>query len=289
MIPNTIMVDLDADPMVYDGWEVVEHTKGGMVEHTPTSIDLHMDSAQGAGCILGTDLRAWLKHRSPFNANYLDFLMQHPHLIPEWWKRKAVSFWGTIYRRPDGDLIVRSLIWDRVGSRWAEGHGHVNSFDGGFNSHDLAAVPRLPLNSPKCDPMVDLDADPSVPYDSEVVEHTKGGMLDVLSTSMTLHLHPAQQTGTILGTDLRAWLKEKPPYNVNYRDFLLHHPQFIPHDWKRKAVYFWGTIFRGVDGTLSVPGLLVYNGVSPLSMGRNLVGKFNFNNPAAVPASPPNS
>ncbi|HEY4477351.1 MAG TPA: hypothetical protein VJB56_01875 [Candidatus Paceibacterota bacterium] len=50
------------------------------------------------------------------NANVLDYLLAHPDFIPEWWKGKAVFFWGTIYRNSYGNLCVRYLCF--YGDRW---------------------------------------------------------------------------------------------------------------------------------------------------------------------------
>ena len=38
----------------------------------------------------------------------------------------------------------------------------------------------------------------------------------------------------------------------NVLDYLLKNSQLIPEEWKGKAVFFWGTIFRDSDGSLYV-------------------------------------
>lgn len=66
-----------------------------------------------------------LEDQPVLNANVLDFLREHPELIPDEWKGKFTFFWGTIYRHRDGDLYVRCLYWD--GGRWDWG---CDSLDG---------------------------------------------------------------------------------------------------------------------------------------------------------------
>jgi len=110
------LIDLDADPMIPDGWKVEEHTKGGQFQFDLVKVSLHLDEQQKAGYIVGRELRNKLQGRPVFNANLLDYLLTHTELIPEEWKGKTVFFWGTIYRSSDGCLIVRSLGWS--GGRW---------------------------------------------------------------------------------------------------------------------------------------------------------------------------
>jgi hypothetical protein len=113
----THLIDLDADPFVPNGWGVVEHRRGGQFEWSPEKVRLYLSPSQmDRKVILGFKLRKELVNESVLNANVLDYLVANPHLIPEEWKGKAIFFWGTIYRRPDGRLRVRCLYWD--GSRW---------------------------------------------------------------------------------------------------------------------------------------------------------------------------
>ncbi len=131
------LIDLDADPFVPDGWEVIEHIKGGQFVFDPAKVTLHLDEAQkNNGVIVGNELRLKLKDRQIYNANLLDFYLKNPRLIPEEWKGKAVFFWGTIYRDSDGDLCVRCLVWSGCGWDW-------DFYWLGFNFRDFgpAAVP----------------------------------------------------------------------------------------------------------------------------------------------------
>jgi hypothetical protein len=132
-----MIIDLDANPFVPDGWEVEEHKKGGQFEWNVTKINLFLSiNQQGGKTIKGHKLRKELKSKAPFNANMLDFLLAHPHLIPEEWKGKCVYFWGTIYRDSDGDPCVRYLYWDDGQWDWDWG-----CLDDGWSSSSPAAVP----------------------------------------------------------------------------------------------------------------------------------------------------
>ncbi len=109
------LIDCDADPFILSGLTVVEHKKGGLWKWNPL-LTLHLVEKQEKGTISGDDLRKELSDLPVLNANVLDYLWEHPDLIPENWKGKVVFFWGTIYGGSDGKLYVRYLFWD--GSRW---------------------------------------------------------------------------------------------------------------------------------------------------------------------------
>lgn len=111
------IIDCDADPFIPDGWKVEEHQKGGQFKFDASQIELFLAEGQQNGKALeGNKLRKELAGKPVLNANLLDYLLAHPHLIPEEWKGKYVFFWGTIYRDSDGYLCVRCLRWN--GDRW---------------------------------------------------------------------------------------------------------------------------------------------------------------------------
>lgn len=124
------LIDCSVAPFVPDGWSVEEHKKGGQFKFNPAKISLYLSKKQKQGSISGHDLRKELSDKPAMNANVLDYLLAHPELIPEGWKGKYIFFWGTIYRRSDGDLYVRYLSWD--GSEWGWGYCWLDSdFDSG--------------------------------------------------------------------------------------------------------------------------------------------------------------
>jgi len=104
------IIDCDANPVCPNGWEVEEHQKCGQWEFDSKKTKLYLSLTQDIGrAIEGHELREELADKSVLNANVLDYLLKHPELIPEEWKGKLIFFWGTIYRRSVGDLIVRYL------------------------------------------------------------------------------------------------------------------------------------------------------------------------------------
>ncbi len=99
---------------------------------------------------------------------------------------------------------------------------------------------------------IDCDANPYVPDDWKVEEHIKGGELRWNPDEVELYLCDKQKDGVIEGNKLRKLLKGKPVLNANVLDHLLDNQQLIPEEWKGKAVFFWGTIYRNSDGNLCV-------------------------------------
>ena len=117
------IIDCDADPFLPNGCKVEEHQKGGQWKWDPKQVKFFLsDGQKGGKTIEGNKLRKELAKKSVFNANVLDYLLAHPHLIPEEWKKdeqgntRYIFFWGTIYRFRDGNLYVRCLFW--FDGRW---------------------------------------------------------------------------------------------------------------------------------------------------------------------------
>ncbi len=127
------IIDCDKDPLIpHDGWKVEQHIKGGQFTWNPEKVKLFLSEKQKDGkSIEGNKLRKELESKPVMNANLLDYLLDHPDLIPEEWKGKVVFFWGTIYRNSGGNLRVRYLIFGE--GRWGQGLiwlGH--GFRGGY-------------------------------------------------------------------------------------------------------------------------------------------------------------
>ena len=100
--------------------------------------------------------------------------------------------------------------------------------------------------------ITNCDADPFVPDDWKVEEHTKGGQFEWNTDKVELYRSDEQKKGPIKGNELRKLLKDKPVLNANILDYLLAHSELIPEEWKGKAIFFWGTIYRDSDGALCV-------------------------------------
>lgn len=107
------IIDTDAPPKIpYSGWTVESHKGAGKIEWNPEKFQLYLfDKQRNGGYIKGFDLQKELESQTPMNANVLDFLLEHQDLIPEDWKRKYVTFFGTVYRESDDDLYVRYWYW----------------------------------------------------------------------------------------------------------------------------------------------------------------------------------
>ena len=117
------LIDCDADPFIPEGWKVEEHQKGGSFKWNSAGVLFYLSDSQREGRVIkGDKLREKLAGRQVLNANVLDYLLAHSHLIPEEWKKDTrghtqyIFFWGTIYRGPSGYLYVRYLSWG--GDRW---------------------------------------------------------------------------------------------------------------------------------------------------------------------------
>jgi hypothetical protein len=150
-------IDLDADPFfVPDGFEVVEHLKGGFLNWTPDrpQIELYLSADQRKGIVDGKKVFEELQkfNGTLVNANALDYLINNllakPWIIPADWKNvehhtsKHILFWGTRYRF-EGGICVRSLNWsaDAREQVWKTGHCWI---DNRLNSQFPAAVIRNP-------------------------------------------------------------------------------------------------------------------------------------------------
>jgi hypothetical protein len=134
--------------------------------------------------------------------------------------------------------------------------------------------------------LIDLDADPRIPYEGwKVEEHKKGGQFKWDASKVQLFLNKKQQDGeSIEGNKLRKELADKPLYNANLLDYLLDNPHLIPEEWKGKAVCFWGTIYRRSDDRLCVR-CLVWRGGRWEQYHYWLDYFFGAGNPSAVAAS----
>lgn len=126
------VIDLDAAPFCPSALTVEEHQKGGTFRWDSAKVQLYLSKPQSKGKVIGGhDLRKDLAGKPVLNACLLDYLLKHPHLIPNEWKGKAIFFWGTIYRDSNGYLFVRYLCWDD--SQWQSDDGwlgHVWLGDG---------------------------------------------------------------------------------------------------------------------------------------------------------------
>lgn len=137
---SEIIIDLDTEPHIPEGWSIhledqITSRATGMLVWDPLKVKLHLDPAQeGDGGIKGTNLIKNLEGQPVLPANVLDYLLDHPALIPSEWKGKDVYFW-TVYRDEGGRLYVRCLYWNGGHWRWL-----CSCLDNGWDDQDPAAI-----------------------------------------------------------------------------------------------------------------------------------------------------
>lgn len=147
----THIVDTDADPIVPPGrhWVMETHNRRGQVRLERRDDRLILDGnvvtlRRMEGNNYNNGARdEFASGEEPLNANFLDYLLSRPELIPESWKgegddpsdRPNIYFWGTLYNEPGEGLFVRCLYWDGV--RWQDDYSH---WDNDWEPTDFAAT-----------------------------------------------------------------------------------------------------------------------------------------------------
>ncbi len=133
-------VDCSGDPRAPEGWQVEKHDRSTKVVFLEKRADgelyingkkvlRYLSKKQINGkSLVGTELREELSGKKVLNAIILDYLLAHPELIPEEWKKGGTFFWGTIYRNLSDNLCVRYLDWDGTEWDWND-YWLVNPFD----------------------------------------------------------------------------------------------------------------------------------------------------------------
>lgn len=117
-----------------------------------------------------------------------------------------------------------------------------------YNGHaDIAALMK--------NHYIDCNTKPFLPNGWSIEEHQLGGRLKwdreaQKDTLLVARVRPDDKIKT--GNDVRRELSDKPCLNANVLDYLLSNPHLIPEEWKGKAVFFWGTIYRLPGGHLCV-------------------------------------
>lgn len=129
-------INLDSRPADSPGSQVVRHNGGGNFMWNPSLVVCHLsNTSRVQGSCETTVLLAELKDSRLFNVNLLDFLLEHPYLIPMEWEDKFVYFLGTVYRDEEGDETVRYLC--RPQSGWASRHRKLSD---PFTNEDYVAI-----------------------------------------------------------------------------------------------------------------------------------------------------
>ncbi|MBN1779305.1 MAG: hypothetical protein JW816_03755 [Candidatus Buchananbacteria bacterium] len=127
---NTILVNLDAPPILpFDGATVETNKGGGWVTVQKRADGLYVDDRKvilyrserqnGGKAIRGYELRDEVMNLPVLHPNVMNGLYEHSHLIPEDWKQNEVRFiyfWAVTFRGLRGDLYVHYLFW--CGGSW---------------------------------------------------------------------------------------------------------------------------------------------------------------------------
>ena len=137
--PVVHKIDCDAEPSIPKevGGKIETHLQEGTIQWDFRRFKLHTEyeQEQVLGGINGHEILKKLQHKGVLNACVLEYLLKHPKLIPEEWKKRIVYFWGTIYRSRNNDLYVTSIFWESQASyhrpdkgEWQRGSALLNSY-----------------------------------------------------------------------------------------------------------------------------------------------------------------
>ncbi len=140
--------------------------------------------------------------------------------------------------------------------------------------------------------IINFDSVPTIPQglmiasDSDQVRTRARGKRGLSAIKIQLHLDVRQANGMrINGYNLKHFLEGEEVLGAQLLDFYLKHLDLIPEDWnKNRRIFFWGTIYCGVRGSLHVR-FLYWNGSRWVSDYFWLARVWDGNDPAAVSAS----
>lgn len=116
---------------------------------------------------------------------------------------------------------------------------------------------------------IDCDAPVFIPSgwkalpDTEQLPNRVRGMVKFDPTKVNLHFVSGQKGSKCIGgNDLRKLLAKQPVYTAHVLDYVLkpENQHLIPEEYKSKAVFFWGTIYRNSVGDLCVRYLCWFGG-----------------------------
>jgi hypothetical protein len=106
-----IRIDCDADPIIPEHMELIEHAKGGIFDFDINKIVLCLSTEQERiGSVNGNRLLNGLRGKH-LNANVLFYLLSNQELIPDKWKGLQICFFGTVYRYFGTDAVILYLVW----------------------------------------------------------------------------------------------------------------------------------------------------------------------------------
>ena len=137
------------------------------------------------------------------------------------------------------------------------------------------------------DLVIDFDATPMIPSGLEIRESDQiasrfKGKWTFNQKALALYLSKKQKQGKLIkGHDLKDDLDGEKVMGAQLLDFYLKNPHLIPDEWKGKATFFWGTIYRDSLGRLDVR-CLYWNGKAWYSSCDWLGSNFRGTDPALL-------
>ncbi len=118
---NEVLHVIDCSESTFDPTDInmyIEmHQKG---DRLSWSVEQQSNALLEINNITHNELDGIVAGKSILNANVLDYLLEHQHLIPLQWEGKTIHFLGTRYRDCNiGYLCIRSLLKDRDSEKWS--------------------------------------------------------------------------------------------------------------------------------------------------------------------------
>jgi len=112
-------VNCDEFPMAIQYWKVVDHKKRGLFKFKLSKLSLFKFKKLSGENVIEYNLRKESMAPLFLNANVLDYLLAHRHLIPnEWITEKNIVFRGTTYYNHDEGICFRALSWNGLKGSW---------------------------------------------------------------------------------------------------------------------------------------------------------------------------
>lgn len=140
------LIDSHIPPEIPNGWVLYSSHGPGLFFWKPEEVKLfRAKSQEGLQAIIrGPNLQMELIRKRNLNATVLQYLLKHPHLIPEEWKQKierrttCIFFWGTVASTGLSGrckLFVPYLYWNN--HSWQMAWRELNQL---WDCYDCAAV-----------------------------------------------------------------------------------------------------------------------------------------------------
>ncbi|EKD67871.1 MAG: hypothetical protein ACD_48C00174G0003 [uncultured bacterium] len=110
------------------GWTLHKHIGKGVLDLDPSKLELFYAPRGNFYELVWLPffLHKLKKGKIPIlNDSVLDYLLDHPEIIPESWKTgrddklvTRIDFLGTEYRSPSGEIHVRGIMWNALTRKW---------------------------------------------------------------------------------------------------------------------------------------------------------------------------